>query len=268
VVLLAGGALDPPGRRWVYVRGAATLFMVITGIVYAVLLANVEVGLTSPWINDTLHRVIPLVMLADWIVFPPWARRSYRAALSWLVVPLAYFAYSLLRGAAVYPYPYPFLNPTHSGGYGRVVIYAVVLAVFMGLLAFAVNAVARGESGNPRSEPRVSTPGAGPLSPAAFPDVPIATPVPAAPPSPPAETLRGRSGTLHRDAADPPRRPDPPQSLSPQPLHYSRAHTVLSHEPGTGRMPVVAQGPRVVITKTSQSPQTVKSSRSWETSTR
>jgi len=143
VVLLVGGALDPQGRRWVYLRGAATLFMVITGIVYAVLLANVEVGLTSPWINDTLHRVIPLVMLADWIAFSPWARSSHRAALGWLIVPLAYFAYSLLRGAAVHWYPYPFLNPTHPGGYGRVVIYAVVLAVFMGLLALAVNAIAR-----------------------------------------------------------------------------------------------------------------------------
>jgi hypothetical protein len=143
VVLLVGGTLDPQGRRWVYLRGAATLFMVITGIVYAVLLANVEVGLTNPWINDTLHRVIPLVMVADWIAFSPWARRSHRAALGWLIVPLAYFAYSLLRGAAVHWYPYPFLNPTHPGGYGRVIIYAVVLAVFMGLLALAINAIAR-----------------------------------------------------------------------------------------------------------------------------
>jgi hypothetical protein len=117
--------------------------MVITGIVYAVLLANAEVGLTTAWINDTLHRVIPLAMLADWAAFAPWARASYRAALGWLVVPLAYFAYSLLRGAVVHWYPYPFLNPTHAGGYGRVAGYAVVLAVFMGLLALAVNAIAR-----------------------------------------------------------------------------------------------------------------------------
>jgi len=143
VVLIAGGVLNPQGPRWVYVRGAATLFMVITGIVYAVLLAHAEVGLTSPWINDTLHRVTPLVMLADWIAFSPWARSSYRAALGWLIVPLAYFAYSLLRGAAVHWYPYPFLNPMHPGGYGRVVIYAVVLAVAMGLMALGVNAIAR-----------------------------------------------------------------------------------------------------------------------------
>jgi hypothetical protein len=50
---------------------------------------------------------------------------------------------SLHRGAAVHWYPYPFLNPTHSGGYARVALYAVVLALFMGLLALAVNALGR-----------------------------------------------------------------------------------------------------------------------------
>ena len=47
VVLLIGGVGDPQSERWAYVRGAATLYMVITGIVYAALLANEEVGLTA-----------------------------------------------------------------------------------------------------------------------------------------------------------------------------------------------------------------------------
>jgi carbon starvation protein CstA len=47
VVLLIGGVLDPRGARWAWLRGAATLYMVITGIVYAALLANAEVGLTA-----------------------------------------------------------------------------------------------------------------------------------------------------------------------------------------------------------------------------
>jgi hypothetical protein len=143
VVLIVGGLLGPQSRDWAYLRGAATLFMVITGIVYAALLANAEVGLKTAWIDDTLHRVIPLVMLADWIFFSPWTRGSYRAALGWLAFPLAYFAYSLIRGPIAGFYPYPFLDPRHEGGYGRVVLYAVVLAVAMGLLAAGVNAIGR-----------------------------------------------------------------------------------------------------------------------------
>jgi hypothetical protein len=156
VVLLAGGLAAPHGRGWVYLRGAATLFIVITGIVYAALLAHAEVGLTAAWINDTLHRVIPLVLLADWLLFPPWAAIGYRAALGWLAGPLAYFGYSLIRGPVVHWYPYPFLDPRHPGGYGRVALYAVVLAVVMGLLALGVNAIGRWRASVPAPEPRTA----------------------------------------------------------------------------------------------------------------
>jgi hypothetical protein len=142
-VLLIGGVFDPRSQRWAYVRGAATLYMVITGIVYAALLANQEVGLTAAWVDSAMHQVTPAVLLADWICFPPWSRASYRAALAWLAFPLVYLAYSLSRGAVVDWYPYPFLDPRHPGGYGRVAAFAVVLAVVMALLAVAVNAIGR-----------------------------------------------------------------------------------------------------------------------------
>jgi hypothetical protein len=156
VVLIAGGLINPRSHDWGYLRGAATLFMVITGIVYAALLANAEVGLTAAWVDDTLHRVIPLVMLADWIFFPPWGRGLYLAALGWLAGPLAYFAYSLARGPVADWYPYPFLDPRRPGGYGRVALYAVVLAVAMALLALGVNAI--GRRGRPLARHRVTQP--------------------------------------------------------------------------------------------------------------
>jgi hypothetical protein len=142
-VLLAGGFLDPRSPRWAYLRGAATLYIVITGIVYAALLSGQDVGALAPWVNSALHQVIPLAMLADWACFRPWSRASSLAALGWLVYPLAYFAYSLIRGAVVHWYPYPFLDPRHPGGYGRVALYAVVLAAAMALLALGVRAIGR-----------------------------------------------------------------------------------------------------------------------------
>lgn len=138
VVLLVGGLLDPRSSRWAYVRGAVTLYMTITGIVYLALLRDVDVQLTSPWVNDVLHRYVPLLLLLDWLVNPPWPAVSRRAALGWLAVPLAYFAYSLLRGPLVDWYPYPFLDP-RPNGYDHVAVYAVVLAAGMAVLALLVH---------------------------------------------------------------------------------------------------------------------------------
>lgn len=142
VVLLVGGLRDPRSTGWAYVRGAVTLYMVITGIVYAVLLADVDVQLTTPWINDTLHRYLPLLLLLDWLVSPPWPAVSRRAALGWLAFPLAYFAYSLVRGPLVDWYPYPFLDP-RSDGYLTVAVTAVVLAAGMAVLALLVHRIGR-----------------------------------------------------------------------------------------------------------------------------
>lgn len=148
IVVLAGCAIA--GRRapaWDHWRGAATLFMLITGVVYAVLLHGVSVGLTAGWVNNVLHRLVPLVMVLDWLLVPAGLRTdrssviSPRAALAWLAYPLCYFGYSLIRGPVVRFYPYPFLDPRHHGGYGRVVIYAVVLAAVMGVLALMVRAL-------------------------------------------------------------------------------------------------------------------------------
>jgi hypothetical protein len=141
VVFAVGGLVDPRSTRWAYLRGAVTLYMVITGIVYAVLLSDIPVGLSSPWINTVLHRVLPLLILLDWLVRPPWPKVSYRAALGWLAFPLAYFAYSLIRGPAARFYPYPFLDP-RPHGYDHVVGYAVVLALGMAVLALAVQRIA------------------------------------------------------------------------------------------------------------------------------
>jgi hypothetical protein len=178
VVLLAGAALDPRSRRWAWIRGAVTLYMVVTMIVYAALLANAEVGLTAAWVNSALHQVLPAVLLVDWLCFPPWPFGAHAAdaggggpvvggpvaggpvvggpvvggpvvgdkastALVWLAFPLGYLAYSLARGAAVDWYPYPFLDPRHPGGYGRVALYCVVLAALMALLALGIAAAGR-----------------------------------------------------------------------------------------------------------------------------
>lgn len=142
VVLLVGGALDPQGERWQLFRGAVTLYMVITGIIYAVLLANIDVGVADEWTNNVVHRIMPVVILIDWILVPARKRISETQSLIWLAFPLVYGIYTLIRGPIVDWYPYPFLDP-RSQGYVALAVGLVVLTVAFALMALAVNATGR-----------------------------------------------------------------------------------------------------------------------------
>ncbi|WP_458687894.1 Pr6Pr family membrane protein [Nocardia tengchongensis] len=140
IVLVVGGLKDPAGRRWQVLRGAATLYLTITLIIYAVLLADIDVQLTERWINDTLHRVIPIVLIADWLLVAAALKPTVKLILGWLVYPLAYGAYTLMRGPFADWYPYPFIDPREQG-YGAVTIGLVVMAVVFAILGVIVAAV-------------------------------------------------------------------------------------------------------------------------------
>ncbi len=120
----------PPSPWLSWLRGLATMCMVVTGLVFAVLLAGLPADVLTavPWDNTVLHQLVPLWFALDWALDPPAPAVPLRRALLWLVYPLAYVAYSLLRGPLVGWYPYPFLDPA-DGGYGAVALTCVGIAV-------------------------------------------------------------------------------------------------------------------------------------------
>ena len=130
-VFLTGGLALLRGSKPVTdrVRGAATLYLVITGAVYWTLLANTIDAQTIVWANDTVHGVMPAAMLADWLLRPPAQPIRWVKGLPWLVFPLAYLAYSLIRGPFVHWYPYNFLDPRLPGGYQHVAVWSVIITV-------------------------------------------------------------------------------------------------------------------------------------------
>ncbi len=75
VALLVVGlrASRPRSLRLEALRGASTLYMAITGVVFAVLLSNIQedLQLTLPWVNTVLHQVMPIVLVLDWLLDPP-----------------------------------------------------------------------------------------------------------------------------------------------------------------------------------------------------
>ncbi|MFF9775009.1 Pr6Pr family membrane protein [Streptomyces sp. NPDC013978] len=135
------------------VTGGTVLYAVITASVYHVLLANDPVTFSmtmtstgSPvtptgWLaltNLAFHTVIPLAVVADWLLLTrPSPPRLIQAA-SWLLYPMVYLACTLGRAALVTtdwpaPYLYPFLDVDRHGYKG-----ALGNALLLGLAFCAV----------------------------------------------------------------------------------------------------------------------------------
>lgn len=146
ILLLAGLAtltVDPgrDGRIWRIVRLDAMLGIVITGLVYATVLA----GTAHPtgagwWSNLGFHYLAPWWALLGWLIFGPRPRVD-RHTLAWAVLwPLLWIAYTLAHGAVTHWYPYPFVSVADLGyavavrNLGFVVLIAVVFAVVLRLL--------------------------------------------------------------------------------------------------------------------------------------
>ena len=152
-VFLAGGLAawrDRPGVPDL-MRGAAVLYLVITGLVYWTLLANTIDAETIKWQNYIMHAVMPAAVLIDWLLLTPATRISYGRAGRWLAFPLLYLAVSLIRGPIVTWWPYDFLDPQEPGGYTHVTTWSVIVTaifvLFMFLIAYAGNQLGSRRSG-------------------------------------------------------------------------------------------------------------------------
>lgn len=127
------------------VKGAVTLYVTITGLVYHLVLANPASGFANaPYDrtpaeavgNQLLHTVVPLLAVLDWLLFDERGRFKVRYAAYWLAFPLGYLVFALIRGLIKNKYPYPFLD-VNDLGYGGVALSAVFFAVAFWLLGLA-----------------------------------------------------------------------------------------------------------------------------------
>ncbi len=122
-------------------RGAATVYIATTGIVYNTLLTGANVSASVPWSNDIVHKIIPVYAVLDWLLFSDRARLLLRHVWWFLLYPAVWTTVVLVRGATDGWVPYPFLDPAQ--GYGVVAIYVVGIAVSITLLGILVVGMSR-----------------------------------------------------------------------------------------------------------------------------
>ncbi|MFD7257890.1 Pr6Pr family membrane protein [Streptomyces sp. NPDC059874] len=164
-------------------RGGVLLFILITGLVFHLVLANPS----SPFnvledlnkltgakavANQLLHTVTPVGAVLDFLFLTAPGTLRPRHAFHWLAYPLAYVTFALIRGALLSPdakarYTYPFIDVAQYG-YGRVALNALVLGILFYALGLALIAADRHRPASPLAprplpENRISPQAAGPL---------------------------------------------------------------------------------------------------------
>jgi hypothetical protein len=123
------------------IRPGVVLYMAMTGVVYAVLLApaSADVGLTAKWVDTIVHEIAPLVIVADWFLARPDRKPVLADIRRWILFPVAWLVYTMIRGSIAHWYPYPFLDPRpgkhNAGSWGVVIVMIAVVTV--GVLGFS-----------------------------------------------------------------------------------------------------------------------------------
>ena len=130
-----------PSRALKFAHASVTTYIVIVGIVYNTLLVGLEGGITLPWANVVLHAVIPVYAAVDWVFFGDRAPLPWKSVWIVLVYPVVWLVVVIVRGATDGWVPYPFLDP--ALGYGVVALYAIGIAIAIGVVGVGVWALSR-----------------------------------------------------------------------------------------------------------------------------
>jgi hypothetical protein len=104
------------GTVWRVVRLDSLLGIVITGLVFAIVLAP-KVHLTGAALAATIgfHYISPWATLAGWLLFGPRPRIGWRTVALAFVWPIVWLVYIFTQGAFTDWYPYPFLDAVDIG---------------------------------------------------------------------------------------------------------------------------------------------------------
>jgi hypothetical protein len=132
---------ESAARHWFlqpWVSSGVAVSIAVVSLAYNLLLRHLWHPEGWQWLADELlHDIMPLLFLGYWWrCVPKGTLRVWHIAL-WVIYPLLYFAYSLLRGHVLAVYPYPFID-VEKLGYPQVFINAGGLLVGFVLIALLV----------------------------------------------------------------------------------------------------------------------------------
>ena len=133
---------DSPAKRFFLAPGISsgiTVSILVVGLAYNLLLRHLWQPEGFQFIADELlHDVMPVLFFIYWWQCVPKGNLHLRHIAGWVIYPLVYFAYVLLRGDLLGQYQYPFID-VGTLGYPQVFVNAGgILAGFVAIAGAVV----------------------------------------------------------------------------------------------------------------------------------
>ena len=133
------------------VQTAIAVYILIVGLIYNIILRSIwnPQGIQKV-VDELLHSVIPIMFLIYWIMYVARYPLKWNAILPWLIYPLIYTVFILIRGTYGGFYPYPFVDVGKLGlqvvlmnALGIVILFIIISLSFIAIGKFIskVNAI-------------------------------------------------------------------------------------------------------------------------------
>jgi hypothetical protein len=118
---------------------AVTVYITIVGLVYQILLRHVwSPAGTQMIVDELLHSIIPVLVVFFWLFYEDKSQVKYNQISRWLIYPLIYLIYILIRGYFSNFYPYPFVDVAQLGLRAVLINSVGLIALFIGVSALFI----------------------------------------------------------------------------------------------------------------------------------
>ncbi|RWP90179.1 MAG: hypothetical protein EOR12_10615 [Mesorhizobium sp.] len=152
-VLVHTSLLSPSGYAWLpafagpRMRAGVAVSIALVFIVYATVLARLWQPQGLFLLCDVLlHYVTPVLFVLWWLIAGADGRTRWSDISWWVIYPIAYLVYALVRAPFAGEVPYPFLDIAKNGATSVLISAAAITGLFLVLCVVAVladHAVAR-----------------------------------------------------------------------------------------------------------------------------
>ena len=114
-----GEFFDRPG-----VRAAIFDYIIIVALGYHLLLAHLFDFQGMDWWSDMIiHTFAPIAVMLDWLLFSRKRPLTFKQVPWWLLAPIGYMIYSIVRGEITGDYNYDLTNADKRGHAAAMMIY-------------------------------------------------------------------------------------------------------------------------------------------------